>query len=95
MSDNQMSDLQNLLIALENIANEHYDENDESKSEKLPLELTTDGFNYKVDFCGYRIICSNDEQREWDEENDCPEPWEGYIKKLMKKHLEYIRKVNL
>lgn len=88
-----MSDLTEIIFAFEHNAHQHYDENDESKSQKLPLEFTTDGFNYKLYFCGNKILDSNDEYRIFDEEYDVQEEWVDCIKRLMKEHLEYLRKV--
>jgi hypothetical protein len=88
-----MSDLTEIIIAIQQINHERYDEKDESIYLKYPLDFSTDGFYYKIDFCGYNILDSNNEPRIYYEESDTYEPWISCIRRLMKEHLEYIRKV--
>lgn len=58
------------------------------------IELKTDGFEITIEFCGYEIWNTQDEQREYDEELDCYIPnLETHLKMRINDYISALNKL--
>ena len=85
--------LQELSDIVEKINNEIYEIID--GLDYIYAELKTDGDMVYINFLDIEIWSSEDDMRDFDDDNDCWEPMGGYLRRMINIHVENLSGIKL
>lgn len=84
--------LQELSDIVEKIQYEIFDKTDD---EGYFISISTNGDQIHIDFLDICIWNNEDDMRDFDEENDCWEPMDGYLRRMINTEIRKISEIRL
>lgn len=92
MNDDLIEELREIFEAVMNLESEVYEKT--GGCEYLNFQVVSNGFHTRIEFLGILLWDTENECREFDEVNNCYEPMEPFLRRVLNKEMSKLNKLN-